>query len=218
MADERQYLVDSLKPGESWRIFRIIAEIVEGFEDLSTICPAVSVFGSARSKPGDPEYEKAYKIGRLLAESGYSVISGGGGGVMEAANKGAIEGNGRSVGLNIDLPMEQKPNKYQNLSLNFRYFFVRKVMFIKYAQAYVVLPGGFGTLDELSEALTLIQTRKIRPFPVILVESEYWKPLVEWFKTTMLKAGKINPGDLDIFRVIDDPVEVVREIRRTVII
>lgn len=218
MVDERQYLLDAIQKGESWRLFRIMAEFVEGFEDLHDLYPAVSIFGSARSKPGDQDYEKAYKIARLLAEKGYNIITGGGGGVMEAANKGGAEGGGRSVGLNIELPMEQNPNTFSNLKLNFRYFFVRKVMFIKYAQAYVVLPGGYGTLDELSEALTLIQTRKIRPFPVILVESEFWGPLVDWFKQTMLANEKISPEDLDIFRIMDDPEEVVREIARTVVI
>jgi hypothetical protein len=216
--ERQQYILDTIQRGESWRLFRIISEFVEGFEELHEIYPAVSIFGSARVRPGEGPYEKAYAIAKGLAEKGYTVITGGGGGVMEAANKGAAEAGGRSVGLNIELPMEQKPNSFSNLKLSFRYFFVRKVMFIKYAQAYVCLPGGMGTLDELSEALTLIQTRKIRPFPVIMVGSSYWKPLVDWFKSTMLTNQLISPEDLDIFRILDDPEEVVREICRTVVI
>jgi len=216
--DERQYLLDAIERGESWRIFRIISEFVDGFEDLHDVYPAVSIFGSARSQPGDEEYDKAYRIGKLLAERGYSVITGGGGGVMEAGNKGATDGGGKSIGLNIQLPMEQKPNQFSNINLDFRYFFVRKVMFIKYAQAYICMPGGFGTLDELAEAVTLIQTKKIKPFPVIMVGSHYWDPLVAWFKDTLLKYAKISEEDLDIFRIIDDPDEVVKEICRTVVI
>ncbi|HUT55579.1 MAG TPA: TIGR00730 family Rossman fold protein [bacterium] len=216
--DRQQYVLDTIQRGESWRMFRIISEFVDGFEELHEIYPAVSIFGSARAKPGEGTYEKAYAIAKGLAERGYTVITGGGGGVMEAANKGAAEAGGRSVGMNIELPMEQKPNTYANVRLNFRYFFVRKVMFIKYAQAYVCLPGGMGTLDELSEALTLIQTRKIRPFPVFMVGGDYWKPLVDWFKNTLLDQQMISSEDMDIFRVIDDPEEVVREICRTVVI
>ncbi len=215
--DERQYLLDALQRGESWRMFRIISEFVDGFEDLADIYPAVTIFGSARIKEDDPVYRKAHKIAKMLAERGYAVITGGGGGVMEAGNRGAAEGGGKSVGLNIQLPMEQTPNPYSNLKLDFRYFFVRKVMFVKYAQAYVVLPGGYGTLDELSEALTLIQTKKIKPFPVILVGSEFWAPLVEWFNNTLVETHKISPDDLDIFRIIDEPEDVVKEICRTVV-
>jgi len=218
MADDKQFLLDAIQKGDSWRMFRIISEFVDGFEELHNIYPAVSVFGSARVLPGDPVYETAYAIAKKLAERGYAVITGGGGGVMEAANKGAAEGKGKSVGLNIELPMEQKPNPYSNLRMSFRYFFVRKVMFIKYAQAYVVLPGGYGTLDELSEAITLIQTRKIRPFPVIMVGKSFWAPMVDWFKNTMLAEGRISAEDLDIFRIMDDPEDVVREICRTVVI
>jgi uncharacterized protein (TIGR00730 family) len=218
MSDEKQFLVDAIKKGESWRIFRIMAELVEGFDEMANIQPAVSIFGSARSLPGDPEYDKAYQIAKLLSQKGYNIITGGGGGVMEAVNKGAKEGGSHSVGLNIELPMEQDPNPYSDISINFRYFFVRKVMFIKYAQAYVVMPGGYGTIDELAEALTLIQTRKIKPFPVFLVDSEYWTPLVDWFKGTLLKDKKISPEDLDIFQVIDDPEEVVKQICRTVVV
>lgn len=216
--EEKQFLLDSIEKGESWRMFRIMAEFVEGFDELSSIYPAVSIFGSARSKPGSDEYEKAYQIANLLASKGYAVISGGGGGVMEAANKGASEAGGKSVGLNIELPMEQCPNPYSNISLEFRYFFVRKVMFIKYAQAYIVLPGGFGTLDELMESLTLIQTKKIKPFPVILVDSSYWTPLLDFIKSTLLERGMISPEDIDIFQIMDDPEEVVREISHTVVV
>ena len=203
---------------DTWRVFRIMAEFVEGFEELHDIYPAVSIFGSARSEPEDPTYSKAYDIAKGLVEKGYTVITGGGGGVMEAANRGASEGGGTSVGMNIELPMEQTPNQYANMRLSFRYFFVRKVMFIKYAQAYVCLPGGLGTLDELSEALTLIQTKKIRPFPVILVGTEYWSPLIDFFKNTLIAEKMISPEDLDIFRVLDEPREVVKEICRTVVI
>lgn len=217
MGEEKQYIIDSLTRGESWRMFRIISEFVDGFDVLHEIYPAVSIFGSARTVAGDYIYDKAYDIARLLAKRGYTIITGGGGGVMEAANKGAAEGEGTSVGLNIELPMEQKPNQYSNLKLSFRYFFVRKVMFIKYAQAYVVLPGGYGTLDELSEAITLIQTKKIKPFPVIMVGKDYWAPLVEWFKCCLLEHNMISPEDLDIFQVMDEPEDIVREITRRVV-
>lgn len=217
MAEEKQYIIDHLTRGESWRMFRIMSEFVEGFDVLHEIYPAVSIFGSARAGPGDHVYDKAYDIARLLAGRGYSVITGGGGGVMEAANKGAADGEGTSVGLNIELPMEQRPNQYSNMKLSFRYFFVRKVMFIKYAQAYVVLPGGFGTLDELSEAITLIQTKKIKPFPVIMVGKSYWEPLLEWFKGCLLENNMISREDLDIFQILDEPEEIVREITRRVV-
>ncbi len=216
--DEKQYLLDAIDVKESWRIFRIMAEFVEGIDELHEVYPAVTIFGSARVTPGDPVYDKAEKIGMLCARAGYAVITGGGGGVMEAANKGAAEAGGKSIGLNIELPMEQKPNDYANVKLNFRYFFVRKVMFIKYAQAYIILPGGFGTLDELSEALTLIQTHKIKPFPVFLVGSDYWKPLVEWLENTVLAEGRISPEDLDIFKVVDEPEELIKELKRFVVI
>lgn len=217
LGNDRQYVLDAIQQGDSWRIFRILSEFVDGFEELHHVYPAVSIFGSARSLPGDPVYEQSQEIARMLAERGYAVITGGGGGVMEAANKGAAEAGGRSVGLNIELPMEQRPNPFSTVKLSFRYFFVRKVMFIKYAQAYVVMPGGLGTLDELSEAITLIQTRKIKPFPVIMVGSKFWGPLVDWFKQTLLTEKMISEEDLDIFRVMDDPKEVVKEICRTVV-
>ena len=176
-------------------MFRILSEFVDGVDDMGNIPPGVSIFGSARVAPGSPEYMAAEKLGRLLAQAGFSVITGGGGGVMEAGNKGAAEAGGHSVGLNIELPFEQRPNPYANVRLSFRYFFIRKVIFVKYSVAYVVMPGGFGTLDELSEAITLIQTKRIRPFPVFLVGSEYWQGLVDWIKNTQLSAGKISPEE-----------------------
>jgi uncharacterized protein (TIGR00730 family) len=215
---ERQYVVDEITVQDSWRLFRIMAEFVEGFEALSKIEPAVSIFGSTRTLPGDEIYEKAERIGRILAENGFSVITGGGPGVMEAANKGASATGGKSIGLNIELPLEQKPNPYTNLTLRFRYFFVRKVMFVKYAMAYIILPGGFGTMDELLEAVTLIQTHKIKPFPVILVGSAYWKGFLDWMKDVVLKEEKISPVDLEIIRLLDDPNEIVKFIKRTVIL
>jgi uncharacterized protein (TIGR00730 family) len=216
--DERQYLVDALSIEESWRIFRIMAEFVDAFETLSKLKESVTIFGSARVRPGDPYYEKAEYLSRRLAENGFGVITGGGPGIMEAANKGAAAAGGKSVGMNIRLPYEQKPNPYANIVIEYKYFFIRKVMFIKYAVAYVILPGGFGTIDELFEALTLIQTKRIKCFPVILMGSEYWQGLVDWLKNTMLKNDKITPGDLDIFQVIDDPDEVVKHIKKFVIL
>jgi uncharacterized protein (TIGR00730 family) len=199
-------------------MFRIIAEFVDGFEALAKCHPAVTIFGSTRIKPGDEVYSKAERIGKLLAENGFSVITGGGPGVMEAANKGASSVGGKSIGLNIELPLEQKPNPYTNITLSFRYFFVRKVMFVKYAVAYIILPGGFGTLDELSEAITLIQTHKIKPFPVILVGSKYWKGLIDWIQEVVLKEGKISPTDLEILQLIDEPEEIIKAIRKTIIL
>jgi len=171
---------------EPWRIFRIMAEFVEGFEELASVGPAVSIFGSARAKPGDKYYELARETASEVAKAGFAVITGGGGGIMEAANKGAAEAGGKSIGLNIELPVEQKPNKYQNLSMHFRYFFCRKVMFLKYANGFVVMPGGFGTMDEYFESLVLIQTLKQAYFPVILMSSKYWQGLIDWIKNVML--------------------------------
>jgi len=216
--EEKQYLVDALSIEESWRIFRIMAEFVEGIEALSKLKHAVTIFGSARVRPGDPYYNKTELLARRLVENGFSVITGGGPGIMEAANKGAAEAGGQSVGLNIRLPYEQKPNPYANIVIEYKYFFVRKVMFVKYAVAYVILPGGFGTMDELFEALTLIQTKRIKPFPVILVGSEYWKGLIDWIKDAMFRHDKIEAGDLDIIQVIDDPDEAVRHIKKFVIV
>jgi len=195
-----------------------MAEFVDGFESLGKYQPAVSVFGSTRIKPGDEIYKKAEQIGKLLAENGFAVITGGGPGVMEAANKGAFSAGGKSIGLNIELPLEQRPNPYTNITLNFRYFFVRKVMFVKYAVAYIILPGGFGTMDELLESITLIQTQKIRPFPVILVGSNYWRGFLDWIKEVVLKEGKITSADLDILQLIDEPAEIVKTIKKTVIL
>ena len=199
-------------------MFRIMAEFVDGFEALAKYHQAVSIFGSTRIKPGDEVYQKAEQIGKLLAENGFAVITGGGPGAMEAANKGAISAGGKSIGLNIELPLEQKPNPYTNITLNFRYFFVRKVMFVKYAVAYIILPGGFGTMDELLESITLIQTKKIKPFPVILMGSNYWKGFLEWIKEVVLKEGKISSADLDILQLIDEPGEIIRAIKKTVIL
>jgi uncharacterized protein (TIGR00730 family) len=216
--EEKQYLVDALSIDESWRIFRIMAEFVEAVEELSHIGHAVSIFGSARVAPEDEYYQKAEEVARLLAREGFGVITGGGPGIMEAANKGALEGGGKSVGMNIRLPFEQKPNPYANITIDYKYFFIRKVMFIKYAMAYVILPGGFGTMDELFEALTLIQTKRIKSFPVILMGSEYWGGLIEWLRETMLREGKMSEEDLDIIRVIDEPDQVVKHIRKFVIL
>jgi uncharacterized protein (TIGR00730 family) len=216
--EEKQYVVDALSIDESWRIFRIMAEFVDAIETLSGVKHAVSIFGSARTKPDDICYEKAEILARLLAESGFGVITGGGPGVMEAGNKGATEAGGQSVGMNIRLPFEQKPNPYANISIDYKYFFIRKVMFVKYAVAYVIMPGGFGTMDELFEALTLIQTKRIKGFPVILMGSKYWQGLVDWIRGTMLQEGKISPDDLDLIQVMDDPEEVARYIRRYVIV
>ncbi|MEW6350666.1 MAG: TIGR00730 family Rossman fold protein [Thermodesulfobacteriota bacterium] len=216
---ERQYVVDEISVHESWRIFRIISEFVDSIETLSGVQPAVTVFGSARAKDGDPEYKLGMDTGRVLAQEGFTVITGGGPGCMEAANRGALEARGKSVGLHIHLPQEQEPNPYTNIRLDFRYFFVRKVMFVKYAMAYVVLPGGFGTLDELFEALTLIQTHRIKPFPVILMGRWYWKGLIDWVTNTMLENHQmIAPADLRLVQLLDDPEEAVDFIKRVVIL
>ncbi len=216
--EEKQYLVDALRIEESWRIFRIMAEFVEAIEELSKLQHAVTIFGSARTLPGDPYYQKAEDLARKLALKGFSVITGGGPGIMEAANKGAAEAGGKSVGMNIRLPYEQKPNPYANISIDYKYFFIRKVMFVKYAVAYVILPGGFGTMDELFEALTLIQTRRIRSFPVILMGSEYWQGLIHWLKDIMVRDGKIDCEDLDLIQVFDDPDDAVKHIAKFVIV
>ena len=216
--EERQYLVDALSIEESWRIFRIMAEFVEAIEELSKLKNAVTIFGSARIKQDDPYYQKTERLAHRLAEKGFSVITGGGPGIMEAANKGAAEAGGKSVGMNIRLPFEQKPNAYANVAIDYKYFFIRKVMFVKYAVAYVIMPGGFGTMDELFEALTLIQTKRIKSFPVILMGREYWQGLLDWLRDTMLRGGKILPEDLDIIEIIDDPDEVVRHIQKFVIV
>jgi hypothetical protein len=203
------FLQDDFTRGDTWRLFRIMAEFVEGFEALAECYPAVSVFGSARVTPADEDYRKAEAIARQLAREGFTVITGGGPGVMEAANKGAAEAGGRSVGLNIELPLEQSPNAHANIRVSFRYFFVRKMMFVKYASGFVILPGGFGTLDELFEAITLIQTEKIRPFPVVLVGREYWRGLMAWISGVMMQDQKISEKDLAILKVVDTADEAV---------
>ncbi len=208
-SNQEQYIIDNLKINDTWRIFRIMSELVEGFDDLSKIDKGVTVFGSARTKEDDVYYQKARFLGKLFAENNIPVLTGGGPGIMEAANRGSYENDGMSIGLNIELPMEQKPNPYTNLIINFRYFFVRKLMLIKYAWSFVIFPGGFGTLDEFSEAITLIQTHKIKPFPIILVGSEYWGGIVKWFKDTMLFNKFINGKDLDIFQIKDDPYDIL---------
>jgi uncharacterized protein (TIGR00730 family) len=195
---------------DPWRALRILSEFVEGFDALATIGPAVSMFGSSRTPPDHPHYQMSRTIARKLAESGYAVITGGGPGCMEAANRGCQEGGGLSIGCNIELPHEQALNAYVDLGVEFRYFFARKTMFVKYAEAFVILPGGFGTLDELFEALTLIQTGKIRYFPVVLVGSEYWRGLLDWVRTVLLRYNAIGAGDLDLLRLTDDADEVCR--------
>ncbi len=194
---------------DPWRVLRIQGEFVEGFDALSKVGPCAAVFGSARTRPGDPYYAKAVETGRLLVRSGLGVITGGGPGIMEAANKGAFEGGGLSIGCNIELPFEQKPNPFQNISLSFRYFFVRKMMFVKYSIAFIIFPGGFGTLDELTESLTLAQTGKIEQFPVVLFGRDYWKGWVDWLESTVAGAGCIKASDLDLFRTFDDPEKAV---------
>lgn len=199
---------------ETWRVFRIMAEFVEGFDELARLGPAVSVFGSARFTPENPYSKLAQQTGKALAEAGLAVITGGGGGIMEAANRGAFEAGGRSVGLNIEIPEEQKANQYQNLSLSFRYFFARKTMFTKYARGFIIFPGGFGTMDEFFEALTLMQTLKVAKFPVILMGSDYWQGLLEWIDKVMLQEHQtVSPEDTGLYRLTDDPEEAVRIIQ-----
>ena len=198
--------------GESWRVFRIMGEFVEGFDELTHLGPAVTIFGSARTSSEDPGYQECVDTARLLGEAGFSIITGGGPGMMQAANKGAQEAGVPSVGLNIELPFEQHLNPHVDLKIDFRYFFVRKTMFVKYAQAFVIFPGGFGTLDELFESLTLIQTGKIRDFPLVLFGSDYWSGLLKWLRETMEAEGKISPDDLDLIKVTDSPREAVDHI------
>lgn len=202
---------NEIKTNDSWALFKIMGEFVNGFEKMSLIGPCVSIFGSARTKPGAPYYELAVNVAKRIAEAGYGVITGGGPGIMEAGNKGANAAGGTSVGLNIDLPFEQHDNPWidPDKSLDFDYFFVRKVMFVKYSQGFVVMPGGFGTLDELFEAMTLIQTNKIHSFPIILVGTAFWGGLLDWIKNTMLEAGNISPKDLDLIKLVDTEDEVV---------
>jgi hypothetical protein len=207
-----KYPINDFKSGESWRLFKIMGEFVEGIDGLHHLGPAVSIFGSARTSPDHPYYKKAEALARLFGENGYAVITGGGSGIMEAANKGASEGNTDSVGLNITLPFEEKPNPYTTTQIEFRYFFVRKVMFLKYAQAYIIMPGGFGTLDELFETITLIQTQRIRKMPVILVGKDYWGGLIHWVKEKLLKEKMISEKDLSLFYLSDDPDEIVKRV------
>ena len=200
---------------DTWRIFRIMGEFVEGFETLSQINKGVAIFGSARSTPGSADYQRAEEMGRALARAGHAVITGGGPGDMEAANKGAIEAGGESIGLAIELPYELKPNPYLTRTLSFRYFFVRKVMFVKYSQAFVILPGGFGTLDELFEAVTLIQTRKVKPFPVILAgDHQYWDGLINWINQTVVKRGKVRDAEVGILQRAQTPADVLKILKR----
>lgn len=199
-----EYEINDLEKHESWRMFRIIGELVEGFDKLSGIEPAVTIYGSARVLEGSDVYQKTREIARRLGELGFSIISGGGPGVMEAANRGAVEAGTQSVGLNIVLPEEQVPNPYTTLSVTFNHFFVRKVMLVKYAMAFIVMPGGLGTLDELTEILTLMQTHKIRPFPVVLMDTQYWAEILNWLKGAALKHGMISEEDFDLLRICDD--------------
>lgn len=218
-----EQLLESPRPDEfrhtdPWRVFRIMGEFVEGFDELATITRGVSFFGSARVSADDQYYEAARETASLFAQAGFAVITGGGPGIMEAANKGAFEGGGISIGCNIELPHEQKPNPYQTLSLKFKYFFVRKMMFVKYSTAFIIFPGGFGTLDEMFEALTLIQTHKVRDFPVVLYGSEYWEELFAWVKTSMLGRQMISERDLRLLHLTDSPthaVEIVAEVERS---
>ena len=211
---KKMKIKDDFTQEDPWRVFRFMSEFVEGFEVLSEVGAAVSIFGSSRTKPGSRYYKLGEEIAYLLAKEGYAIITGSGGGLMEAANKGARRAKGKSIGLNIQIPSEQKPNKYVDLLLDFRYFFVRKVMFVKYAKAFVILPGGYGTLDEFTEAINLIQTERIGKFPVILFNREYWKGLVDWIKDKVVKEGCVSKDELNIFTVVDTPKEVVTVIKK----
>ncbi|MEW5894563.1 MAG: TIGR00730 family Rossman fold protein [Candidatus Omnitrophota bacterium] len=213
MVKSPERIPDQLRFEDPWRVFKIMAEFVSGFDQFSNINQAVTIFGSARTKVENPSYEKAVRMAELFAKEGYAVITGGGPGIMEAGNKGAMMAGGESVGLNIDLPFEQKPNAYIKTLINFHYFFSRKVMFLKYAKAFVVFPGGFGTLDELFECITLIQTNRVEPCPVVLVEKAFWAGLIEWIRGKLLGEGKISADDMDIFQVVDEPEEAVAIVR-----
>lgn len=211
---KQKMVKDDFMHEDPWRIFRIISEFVDGFEVLSKVGKAVSIFGSSRTKPEDKYYRLGEETAYQLAKAGFAIITGSGPGMMEAANKGAKRARGHSIGLNIEIPSEQKPNPYVDTLIDFHYFFVRKVMFVKYAKAFVIMPGGFGTLDELFEAINLIQTERIEKFPVVLVGGEYWRGMVEWIENTVLERGNISSSDLAIFKVIDHPKEIVRYINR----
>jgi len=208
-----KYEINQLGKDESWRMFRIMGEMVTGYDELSHVGPAVTIYGSARLPKTDPLYSEIVEIARRLAETGFAIITGGGPGVMEAGNKGAFEAGGTSIGLNIQLPMEQSVNPYTTKSITFNHFFARKVMLVKYATAFVIMPGGWGTLDELSEVITLMQTEKIRPFPVILYKSDYWEGFLNWMETTVLARGSISAGDMDLLRVCDQPDEVIETVQ-----
>lgn len=214
----RQYVIERLSAQESWRLFRIMSEIVDGIETLGELPPCVSIFGSARAKPGDPLYEQTEEIAFQLAKQGYGVITGGGPGLMEAGNRGATAAGGPSVGLHIQLPLEENANTAMQTRCSFRYFFVRKLMFVKYAIAYVVMPGGAGTLDELFEAFVLVQTNRIKPFPIILYGREYWSGLLDWMRTRMVEGGFIREEEIDILTVCDTPQEVLQQISKRVIV
>lgn len=211
---KNRIIKDDFTQEDPWRVFRIMSEFVDGFETLSQVGDAVSIFGSSRTKPGTKYYSLAQETAYLLAKAGYAIITGSGPGLMEAANKGAKKAKGNSIGLNIQIPSEQKPNPYVETLLDFHYFFVRKVMFVKYARAFVIMPGGYGTLDEFFEAINLIQTQRISKFPVVLVGKEYWKGLIDWVKNRVLKEGNISNKDLDIFTVVDTPKDVVSAIKK----
>lgn len=200
--------MEDLKTSETWRVFRILSELVEGFETLNDIGPAVTIFGSARLSAGNKYYDDALAVAKMLADDGFAIITGGGPGVMEGANRGAKKGKAHSIGLNIEIPAEQHLNKYQDISLSFRYFFIRKLMFVKYAMAYIIFPGGFGTIDELFEALTLAQTKKIEAFPIILYGTGYWKGLIDWMKNTLVANGTIDREDFSLFSIVDTPEEI----------
>jgi uncharacterized protein (TIGR00730 family) len=206
---------DAFTNTDTWRVFRIMGEFVEGFDDLATVTRGVAIFGSARTPADNPYYAAAQETAALLAQAGYTVITGGGPGIMEASNRGAFEASGASIGCNIELPFEQAPNPYQTRSLKFKYFFVRKTMFVKYSNAFVIFPGGFGTLDELFEALTLIQTRKIRNFPVVLFGSEFWKGMLDWLENAILKSKYISSEDRGLLHLTDSPAEVVEIVHRS---
>jgi uncharacterized protein (TIGR00730 family) len=207
-----KYPINDFKSGESWRLFKIMGEFVEGIDALHNLGPAVSIFGSARITEDHINYKKCEALAALFAKNGYAIITGGGGGIMEAANKGAANENVDSIGLNITLPFEQKPNPYATIQVEFKYFFVRKVMFLKYAQAYIIMPGGFGTLDELFETITLIQTHRIRKVPVILVGIDYWGGLINWIKEKLLKEKMISKNNLDLFHLLDEPEKIVKTV------
>lgn len=212
--NKNHYEINQLEKQDSWRMFRILGEFVDGFDVLPNYLPAVTVYGSARTPESNPYYQLSMDLGKALVEEGFTVITGGGPGVMESANRGAFENDGRSIGLNVELPMEQKPNPYLSLSLSFRYFFVRKVMLVKYASAFILLPGGYGTMDELFETLTLIQTRKIKPFPVVLIGKDYWQGLLDWMKERMLGEDMISPEDMDLFHLTDSVEEAISLVKK----